>query len=304
MINAEYQELQDTYWALNPDKYDTDDDFIQAIESLIDQITGKQDEVNAIANEYKTLNDIVNDYVIDVIGHGQGGAKPQWEISQKLISGVDEQGNFVKYLDGTVDLDDISYIDRASDRFRRMVDQWPDQEKQIDFGIVPGRAYAQHTGGGNSFISIEGIDGSLGTIVHEMGHALESANIDLLQESMEFIFQRTKNEKARRLRDIYKGAGYDKREIARIDEFIDAYIGKDYSIGLKDLKKWYGRDIDLDYWGYIKSPYDNNRYVGGGELVSMGLEVMSENPIWFAQADAGHFDFIFERVMHRGLLNR
>ena len=180
---------------------------------------------------------------IDVIGHGEGGAKPQWEISQKLISGVDEQGNFVKYLDGTVDVDDISYIDRASDRFRRMVRDWPDQEKQLDFGIVPGRAYAQHTGGGNSFISIEGIDGSLGTIVHEMGHALESANMDIFRESMEFIFERTKNEKARKLRDIYKFSGYDKSEIARIDEFIDAYIGKDYSFGLKDLERFLWKEL-------------------------------------------------------------
>ena len=304
LVNAEYQELQDVYWAINNKDFPSKEEYQKAFDSLLDQLRDKQAEVNKIADEYRTINEITNDFILDVIGHGEGGAKPQWEISQKLSEVRDVFGRTGEYASEVVSFDDISYIDRASDRFRRMVKDWPDQEKQLDFGIVPGRAYAQSTGGGNTFISIEGIDGSLGTIVHEMGHALEHANIDILRESMEFVYQRTKNEKARRLRDIYKGAGYDKREIARIDEFIDAYIGKDYSLDLKILNKHFGKNFDKDYWGYIESPYDKNKYVGGGELVSMGLEVMSENPIWFANTDAGHFDFIFERVMHRGLINR
>ena len=124
----------------------------------------------------------------------------------------------------------------------------------------------------------------------------------LFQESMDFVYDRTKGEKAQQLRKLYNNPGYDRSEIARADEFIDAYIGKDYSASLKDIKRWYGKDVDLDSWGFIESPWDKNRYVSGGELVSMGLEAMTDQAYWFARADPGHFDFIFERVMHRGLI--
>ena len=299
LLNAEIRELDDALRALNKRNYDTKDDFRRAVNEIANQIAEKQREFALLTDEYYQLNGFINEHIIDIIGHGQPGAKPEWVIKEKF-----NRDFFGDYAQVEPTFDDFEYLERAAEKFRRMVGDWPDQEKTLDFGIVPGRAYAQNLGGGNSYISIEGTDGTLGTIIHEMGHALETANHGILEESLDFVYQRTKNEKARRLKDIYKGYGYDKREIARVDEFIDAYIGKDYSIDLKSLTKHYGKDFDMDYWGYIESPWDEGRYVGGGELVSMGLEVMSENPIWFANTDPGHFDFIFERVMHRGLLDR
>ena len=299
LLNAEIRELDDALRALNKRNYDTKDDFRRAVNEIANQIAEKQREFALLTDEYYQLNGFINEHIIDIIGHGQPGAKPEWVIKEKF-----NRDFFGDYAQVEPTFDDFEYLERAAEKFRRMVGDWPDQEKTLDFGIVPGRAYAQNLGGGNSYISIEGTDGTLGTIIHEMGHALETANHGILEESLDFVYQRTKNEKARRLKDIYKGYGYDKREIARVDEFIDAYIGKDYSIDLKSLTKHYGKDFDMDYWGYIESPWDEGRYVGGGELVSMGLEVMSENPIWFANTDPGHFDFIFERVMNRGLLDR
>ena len=74
------------------------------------------------------------------------------------------------------DLDDILQTENGLNAFRRLVKDWPSDDMQLDFKIAPGRAGAVGNADGGSMIMYRGGDEFLGTIVHEVGHALENAD--------------------------------------------------------------------------------------------------------------------------------
>lgn len=111
-------------------------------------------------------------------------------------------------------------------------------------------------------------------VVHEMGHNVEFSNPAITYAANAFVRRRTIGEKPRKLSDIYPGSGYGDDEIAFEDDFISAYIGKLY--------------------GGINSPYKPT------EVISMGLEQMSANPILLAEQDPDYFEFVW-RIAHNEL---
>lgn len=100
------------------------------------------------------------------------------------------------------------------------------------------------------------------TVIHELGHALEFSDATVRQQALDFLDRRTAGEEPRRLRDITGNRGYGANEVAREDEFIHPYMGKDY---------------------------------GGGftEIVSMGCEHIYAEPERLARDDPEYFDFVW-----------
>lgn len=102
-------------------------------------------------------------------------------------------------------------------------------------------------------------------VVHELGHWWEDQNYEAHKAVLEFLDRRTAGESPQWL-----GPGYGRQEVARPDNFIRAYMGKDY----------------VDRQG--------NRYAT--EVVSMGLEYFHSDPHTLATQDPDYFDFIYNLV--------
>lgn len=71
-------------------------------------------------------------------------------------------------------------------------------------------------------------DSAIETAFHELGHRFEKAVPDILKSEKGFYTRRTDGCPLERLKDIYKGCGYDASEVTRKDSFLHAYMGKDY----------------------------------------------------------------------------
>lgn len=119
-----------------------------------------------------------------------------------------------------------------------------------------GRAYYDNNGN----IALTTHSG-VRTVIHELGHWLEHQDAEVHQKALEFLDRRTAGEPLEWL-----GRGYSRREVARKDKFMSAYMGKEYKLG-------------------------DDRYAT--EIVSMGLEYMWHAPGMFAREDPDYFDFIY-----------
>lgn len=104
-------------------------------------------------------------------------------------------------------------------------------------------------------------DSAIETAFHELGHRFESAVPGIKKAEKEFYERRTDGCPLERLKDIYKGVGYDASEITRKDSFIHAYMGKDYggsayelvSMGFEDAymnPANLAADADMQEWIY------------------------------------------------------
>jgi hypothetical protein len=106
------------------------------------------------------------------------------------------------------------------------------------------------------------------TVVHELGHSLEFETPEIARSRREFYEERTRGEQNRKLREITKNNGYDDHELAKPDDFTHAYMGKDY--GVKGTSE--------------------DRH---SEMVSMGLQLLHEDPVRLAKQDPEYFDWIY-----------
>lgn len=95
------------------------------------------------------------------------------------------------------------------------------------------------------------------TVVHEIGHWLEALDPKLHQSLLDWLDERTAGEAL-----VWLGSG---NEFARPDKFIQAYVGKEYSL-------------------------HGNRFAT--EVLSMGLQYLYEDPWEFRRRDPDMFDFI------------
>lgn len=101
-----------------------------------------------------------------------------------------------------------------------------EKRSQIELKKV-GRGY--YFDGQPSTIAISGVGQSaFKTAIHELGHRMEKA-IPLIRDlEQAFYERRTNGEPLQRLKDIYPNSGYGAKEKTRKDNFIHAYMGKDY----------------------------------------------------------------------------
>lgn len=104
-------------------------------------------------------------------------------------------------------------------------------------------------------------------VVHEVGHALEHRG-GQIDKVMAFFDQRTAGENWEKLSALTGNPGYDDSEVAKKDKWLHPYMGKDYQ-----------RQFT--------------------EIVSMGVELMADDPADFAKKDPDMFDFIFNLLRGR-----
>lgn len=104
------------------------------------------------------------------------------------------------------------------------------------------------------------------TVVHELGHWLEDIDSDIFDKISTFYDQRTAGDPLISMNAASGSSGYRANELTKVDRFIDPYMGKYYYQG-------------------------NKRYAS--EILSMGLEQMSRDPVAFALNDPDMFDFIY-----------
>ncbi|MEQ8767199.1 MAG: hypothetical protein RL885_25030 [Planctomycetota bacterium] len=119
-------------------------------------------------------------------------------------------------------------------------------------------------GVGGMVISHE--EGGISTLVHELGHSIEIQG-DRLKDAVAFLKDRAKADpRGRRLlREITGVSKYRDNEYAWEDEFVEAYMGKDYD-------------------------------GSATELVSMGLELLYENPAYLLEFDSGMFAWVIDLI--------
>jgi hypothetical protein len=125
------------------------------------------------------------------------------------------------------------------------------------------RAYASKS---KSMIMVKA-DESAGTMVHEMGHHVEYRLPGALKAAQEFLDHRVGSQPLVGLRKQL-GGGYRSDEMGRDDDFAKAF-GKDNA------------------W-YVGKHYSH----GSTEIVSMGVELLYNDPVGFAEKDPEYFKFI------------
>lgn len=104
------------------------------------------------------------------------------------------------------------------------------------------------------------------TAVHELGHALDE-HLNLGVRAKEFLRYRTAGEPPVRLMDVFPGAGYRPYEEGRSDRFADVFGDKALYVG-------------KEYEGHVS------------EITAMGLQMLYEDPVKFAENDPEYFKFI------------
>lgn len=180
------------------------------------------------------------------------------EIRKELY--VDNPSN----INASVKIKDKQMGDEALSEFNKLVDRsvMPADKVSIE-SDTSGRSF-YHQKSGN--VKMSGSYGSR-AIVHELGHWIEDKNPSVRDKVHEFLAQRTKGDDTIDLSKATKNPNYGKGEVAKVDKFVNAYMGKQYVNA------------------------SGKRYAT--EILSMGLEMFFADAGTLARQDPEFFDFIF-----------
>ena len=117
-------------------------------------------------------------------------------------------------------------------------------------------------------------------VAHELAHAIEFSNPDVLRKSAAFLYDRGEGMPAKSLSKLEPGVKYKSVEKALEDKWKErggrAYIGKVYVRGYHSEMK--------------REDFVAN--VQGSEILSMGIQRLLEDPVRFRQQDPDYFNFI------------
>lgn len=132
---------------------------------------------------------------------------------------------------------------------------------KINVNLTPtGRAYYKDK---TLFLSPKG---RAVTPHHELMHALEHANPNLMKKSIRFLEYRTKGEQTELLSKLMNKDTYHANEVAKPDKFFSPYCGKQYKLA------------NGDYYGT--------------EILSMGFEKLLDDGANFYKVDPEYFNFV------------
>lgn len=125
------------------------------------------------------------------------------------------------------------------------------------------RGYYRNQGGGDAHIMVSGSgNGAVDTMTHEITHRMEIEVPFVRDAEKAFYERRTAGESLQKMKKLFPNNGYGPSEVTRIDQFSEAYSGKDYygsayevmSMGVEDvyraggLPRWITKDEDyLDF---------------------------------------------------------
>jgi len=169
-------------------------------------------------------------------------------------------------------------IERGMDVYNKMVDKNVSgfQDTVRFNGLKKGEGYfsgsdrSYHLDGQGIFLSKSA---NATTVMHELGHHLETSNINVLERAADFVTRRTRGEVPQPMREVTRNNNYRSDEFTRPDKFLNAYMGKVYQAAA----------------GWIMAT----------EITSMGLELFFSDPLKLARQDPDYFDEIF--AILRGL---
>ena len=259
-----------------------------------------------LAQQKKYIEETRDDLIFKALEHTEGGRDARWKIGKGKR--IDTVTGAIKNVEPS-ELDTL-IVEDGMNMFNRLVRQWPRSDIDVEFMPAPvGRAGQVSIGNNRSVIFYDGYQNRFWyeeweTIVHEMGHALSTADREILQEAVDFMYSRTKGERAQSMRRL-TGQPYGPDELARPDEFFDPYVGLEYKIPLRTYERLARREGDNFAYAndFVISPYNPNEMLIGEEVIPMGLEFMTRSPYHFSKLDPNHFDFILERIMYRDRIN-
>jgi lambda family phage portal protein len=127
---------------------------------------------------------------------------------------------------------------------------------------------------------------SLSTILHEYGHQVENGSPEAHDLCSDFLKKRTSGEKVERYQKIFKGYRYGKNEEGSPDDFEKTFKAVVPDANTKNKAYYAGKR-------YKETPFGaSSKSLASTEVYSMGLELLHENPVAFAQADPEWFDLV------------
>lgn len=163
----------------------------------------------------------------------------------------------------------LAIVREAVNWFQKMVGTGTVDNKPVSVHFVAGNR-SSHT----PYTADIRLTKSAGTaiVIHELGHWLEDADPEILAKTRTFYYDRTVGEPLTSLRD-YTKADYDRREMTRLDRWLDPYMGKDY--------------------------YSSATQRYATEILSVGLEILYTNPCSLSEGDPEMFDFLYDLLRRR-----
>jgi predicted ABC-type ATPase len=136
------------------------------------------------------------------------------------------------------------------------------------------------------------------TVVHEFGHQLEKGNAEVAKLADDFLQKRVAGSPEINMRDTF-GSRYSSDEIGREDDFAKAFKAVQFSSSDEagNLAAYAGKK----YQHQGQDTGTGFKYYGSTEVLSMGLELITKDPVAFAKADPEWFDFTAGVVTGRTL---
>ena len=195
----------------------------------------------------------------------------------------------------------IKKIEENLAAFSRMIDRdW--DHMPLHFRIIggsKGRTLRANAGDREGFaeITMASKDADR-TYIHEIGHALEFSDRNVLDRTVAHHYGRTAGEAPVNLRQ-HTGQNYDRGEEARLDRYESPYTGKTYH------NNWSATN-PADERNTVPSPFEapgvpgvQERPISSTEVMSMGMEGMYASPSDLAKNDPELFKFILKEIRRK-----
>lgn len=158
-------------------------------------------------------------------------------------------------------------------RFARYFDRDIDQQVKVE--MISGRPFYDAATDVVYLNPRQPQGGGIG--IHEMGHWVEQHYPDVARQSQEFLRRRAEGKTLVKLKEIYPKSNYQMGEVV----FQGAF---DWSAG----------GADMAHHGlYASKLYGTTQKMWATEVLTMGLQLMFENPRVLAQVDPEFFEFIY-----------
>lgn len=174
-----------------------------------------------------------------------------------------EAGAFRLKVEGRPTREDRAKWFEAFDWFQRLVGERPalhGLEVKIRLGRQPRSEYNFAS---QTVLMYPGSKAS--RVAHELAHWLEHQDPGVLASAVQFYARRTAGDTLEELRDL-TGLAYKKGELTKKDQFLEPYMGRWYALG-------------------------GAQYAT--ELVTVGIEMLYDEPLRLARLDPDYFDWLW-----------
>ena len=137
--------------------------------------------------------------------------------------------------------------------------------------------------------------GSATVMAHELGHLIEDSVAGMREACARVLSYRTRGEKAQQLNKVFPNSGFDDWEVGKKDKFDEVWkrFVRRHNYGNQSDRRLTPSDLtNLDRETNRKAFYTGKEYKNASEILSMGLQLLYEDPVTFARYDREFFKFI------------